>query len=121
MYLGSKRGWFRLWVVLTVIGVPAAAEWNFQHDEDTWRTIDKMTIELCVDEETKLPSHPDALACGHQRGADQTLFQHERISPARYWLTSLGIFFALDLVLTALLVAAFLAGRWVFRGFSHRV
>ena len=114
----KRRGWVRLWIVATAIGVPAAAEWNFQNEEATWAAIEKPMIQLCVDQEFNSPSHPDALECGHKSGADKTVFEHEGMTPARFWSQTLGIFFALDLVLTALLVGAFYVIRWIVRGFK---
>jgi len=114
----SRRGWFRLWAVVTVIGVPAAAEWNFQNQQATWDAIEKPMSQLCVEEELNRPSHPDAIECGHQAGTDKTVFEHEGVTPLRFWTETLGIFLLLDLVLAGIVIAGFLVIRWIVRGFK---
>ena len=43
-----RRGWFRLWVVATLIGVPAATLWTVIDNEKTWEAIDQVTIQQCI-------------------------------------------------------------------------
>ena len=75
-----ERGLFRLWVVLSVVGVRGAALWEVQ-----------------------------GLSAGQIPWG---------MTPAQYLLVALGLFFVIDLLLTALLVGGFLAARWVVRGFT---
>jgi hypothetical protein len=105
--------------VVTGLGVPTAAILEFNSQTKVWRDLDAMTVSQCVNEEWDGSAHPDSLRCAHARGADKTYFQHEGISPARYWLGSLGIFFLFDCFITALLVAGFYVARWVIRGFRN--
>ena len=112
-----RRGWFRLWFVLTLIGVPAAAEWNFQQEVSAQRDQDAITTKLCVDEEFNSPTHPDSFECGRKAGMFKSMFEREHTTAGRYWSISLAFFFAVDLVLTALLLGGFFAIRWIVRGF----
>jgi hypothetical protein len=54
---------------------------EFQNERATWDQIEKPMIQMCVDREFTLPSHPDALKCGRKAGTDQTVFEHERMTP----------------------------------------
>ena len=110
-------GWFRIWLVLTVLGVPAATLWMTQKQFNTWDDIDKATIHSCVDAEWARPNHPDALECTRQAGAYKTVFEREHTTPFRYWSTGLGVTFLADLVITGLIVFLAAVVRWVVRGF----
>jgi|GEM_PF-3865897 hypothetical protein len=112
-----RRGWFRLWIVITAIFVPAMAVWMEIDDQATWNQIEHPVVSMCVDQELNLPTHPDGLKCIHQHGADQTIFQEEHITPAAYWARALGIAFVLDVLVTGLLLGIFVVARWVARGF----
>jgi hypothetical protein len=112
-----RRGLIRLWVVASAVFVPGVALWAVNDSMDTWARIDRMTIERCVNEETADP-RTDATKCVHREGADQDIYAHEYTSPGRYWSEALGFSFLFDLIITALLVGAFLVGRWVVRGFK---
>jgi hypothetical protein len=105
--------------LLTVLGVPSATVWQAERVQRAWDSIDKTTIQNCVEAESSRPDHPDALKCGHQAGADRTFFQHEQTTPLRYWSTGLASTFLVDLVITGLIVALALAIRWVVRGFRR--
>lgn len=111
------KGWIRLWVVVTVIAVPTFSIVEYNQQETVWDNLDKLIIKDCVDAEFDGPTHPDALECGRKQGTSKTFFEREETTPLKYWSESLGLSFALDCILTALLVAAFLAARWVVRGF----
>jgi hypothetical protein len=114
-----RRGWIRLWIVVSAIGVPAAAEWQFQHDSKFWSYINEMTVKTCVDAEFSEPSHPDALECGKKQGTFETVFERQHTTPARYWSLQLAGYFVIDCILTALLFGGFLVTRWVARGFRE--
>lgn len=116
----KRKGWLRLWIVLTVVGVPVASAREYNRLWWTWFELDKWTIQQCVEWQSNAATHPDARKCEHDAGADQTPFQHEHVSPAKWWSETLAVFFVVDLFLTGLLIAAFLAGRWVVRGFRQR-
>jgi hypothetical protein len=102
-------------VVLTVIFVPGLAFWAVNDSINTWSELDKMAIQTCVNEEG--PPNFDVDGCIHRAGAGQTMFQHEHVTPGRYWSEALGFAFLVDLILTALVTGLFLVGRWVVRGF----
>jgi len=112
------KGWVRLWIVLTLLGVPLVSELQFQSESETWNDLDKITIEQCVNQEFNNPSHPDALECGRKLGVYKTFFERENIKPALYWAESLGFSFLIDCFLTALIIGVFLVARWVLRGFA---
>jgi hypothetical protein len=111
------KGWFRLWVLLSLIAVPAATFWSAEQDTRTWASIDQQVIKTCVDAEWSSPTRPDALKCSHRMGADQTIFQREHTTPLQYWSTGLAIMFGIDLLITAAVVVLALSVRWVVRGF----
>lgn len=111
-----RRGLFRLWVVLTALFVPGLAFWAVNDSMNTWARIDKASVDLCVNQEGQPNFNVDK--CVHDFGADQTMFQHEHTTPSRYWGMAMGFAFLADLIITALLVGAFLVGRWVVRGFK---
>ena len=111
------RGWFRLWVVLTLIGVPVAAEWQFQQSWAIWQSIDQQVIKNCVEAVADGSSSVSSFQCEKNEGVLKTFFQREEITPLAYWSQSLGFFFAVDLVLTALVLGAFFTVLWVWRGF----
>ncbi len=115
-----RAGWLRLWIVVTVIGVPIAALEGFQSESAFWVNMDKVDIKMCVDAEADLSTHPDALKCAHTVGADQTYFQHEHVAPLTYWSERLVLYFILDCILTALLVGAYFVVRWVVNGFRAK-
>jgi hypothetical protein len=115
----NNKGWLRLWVVLTVIGVPVAAELDFQQKERFWTDLNAVAIKNCVDVEYSSPAHPDALECGRQQGTMKTVFQREGTTPLKYWSSTMGVFFIADLVLAAILAALLAAALWVVRGFRR--
>jgi hypothetical protein len=112
-----KAGWFRLWLVLTVVGVPALSWWQFQHDYGQMEELNRGIVKTCVDVEYDSPRHPDSTECLRRMGADKTYFERNNITPGRYWRMSLAVSLAIDLVLTGLIVALALVLRWVVRGF----
>jgi len=112
------NGWVRLWIVVTVIGVPIAAELEFQQTAKFWDNLTEAHIKSCVDAAWDRPDHPDAIKCEQANGDYKTVFQHENTSPARYWSELMGEFLIFDIFVTALLAAAFWACRWVIRGFK---
>ena len=112
-----RRGWVRLWIVASAIFVPAVAFWEVNDFIDTWSELDNISIQACVDREGS-PNF-DVDKCAHDAGAYKTAFQHENISPGRYWAEALGIAFLVDLLLTGFLLGAFLVIRWVVRGFRN--
>jgi hypothetical protein len=115
----DMKGWFRLWVVVSLIAVPAFAIWQVHEWELVWEHLNANTVRVCVDAETTLASHPDALQCAHNMGADKTAFAQEHTTPAAVWSEALGFGLLFDLVLTGMLAAAFAAFRWVSRGFRN--
>ncbi|HEX3430030.1 MAG TPA: hypothetical protein VHT03_04010 [Rhizomicrobium sp.] len=114
------NGWIRLWIVVTIIAVPTFSIVETNHQQAVWDDINKAIIKQCVDEEFDSPKHPDALECGRQQGTYKTFFERENTTPLRYWSVSLAFSFAADCILTGLLLAAFFAARWVFRGFYRK-
>jgi len=111
-----RRGLVRLWVVLSGLFVPAIAFWMVNDSMNTWAQLDKISVQTCVNREGEPNFNVDE--CVHDAGADKTVFQHEHTSPGRYWGEALGVAFLFDLVITALLAAAFFVVRWVVRGFG---
>ena len=114
------KGLIRLWLVASLIGIPVAAVIQFNQTQKVWDDIAATNIKLCVDAELDTEGHPDALKCAHEKGAGMTLYEHEEISLIRYWSISLAWFLVIDLLITALLLMTYLAGRWVYRGFKTR-
>ncbi|HXA40963.1 MAG TPA: hypothetical protein VNW53_18325 [Phenylobacterium sp.] len=112
-----RAGWFRLWLLLTVLGVPAAAIWGEVRDDRVWQRLDEATMNRCVDVELSRPDHPDAVVCARRAGAYKANFQREGTTLLRYWSLRLGVMFVGDLIITGLVVAFVLAIRWVVRGF----
>src|SRR4051812_23261727 len=99
-----RRGLIRLWLVATAICVPGLAFWATSQNMHTWNEMDRATVNLCVDKQLQLSSHPDAIDCARKAGAYRTMFEHEHTTPGVWWSEALGIAFAVDLVVTALLV-----------------
>jgi hypothetical protein len=112
-----RRGLIRLWIVVTAIFVPAVAFWQVNDFINTWQKLDNLSIQICVNQET---ATFDEDKCARDAGVGQTAFQHEHTTAGAYWAGALGIAFLLDLALTGLLIGAFLAVRWVARGFKAR-
>ncbi len=110
-----RRGLIRLWIVVTAIFVPVAAFLMVNDLINTWERLDKVSIELCVNEEGRANFNVDK--CIHDAGAYQAAFQHEHTTAGAYWAEALGIALVLDLVLTTLLIGTFFVVRWVIRGF----
>jgi hypothetical protein len=110
------KGWMRLWIVLTLIGVPVAAGWQVESQSKWWSKLDELTMKLCVDAEFSNPSHPDAIECAKKQGAYRPLYERDRMSIGAYWGEYLGVTFFLDCLLTALLIGAFHVVRWIGRG-----
>ena len=113
------KGWVRLWIVLTLIAVPTIAELDFQQKERFWGNLDQITTKVCVDQEFESPNHPDAIECSRKAGSAKTIFERENTTPRAYWTGAFGYAFILDLIATALIIAAFLVARWVWRGFRN--
>jgi hypothetical protein len=111
-----RRGWLRLWIVATLVGVPGFAFWQVNDSMRTWDSLDKMAIDSCVAREGT-PNF-DVDKCAHEAGVGKTMFEHEGTTPGRYWSEALGVGLLFDLVLTGLVVGAFLVIRWVVRGFK---
>lgn len=112
------QGWIRLWLVVTLIGVPIGAGLVYQSDSHRYDWATDMAIRICRDQEENLSTHPDSIQCAQRLGAYQSIFDREKVTPLNYWLGNfIGLFIA-DLLLTALLAAAFFVGRWVLRGFK---
>ena len=112
------RGWFRLWLVVSLIAVPALAGWQVHDWMSSWDRINAEAVRVCVDAES-LGDHPDALKCVHNMGADQTAFAQEHTTPTAIWSQAFGFGLLVDLVISAVLAAAFVAYRWVVRGFRN--
>lgn len=111
-------GWFRLWVVLSVVGIPMAAYFgDFQQKVKFWGDLDKFSTRICVEQESNLQNHPDALECARKAGTFQTVFQREHTTPAAYWSGVLFGAFLADLAVTAVIIGAAFVVRWVWRGF----
>ncbi len=112
------KGWFRLWVALSAVVVPLMAYALARPDMATWESLNESSIRLCVDQEANLPSHPNATACVHATGADQTVFQREHTTPLTYWSEALLAGLVADLVLTGVIVGIIAVALWVRRGFG---
>ena len=110
------RGWFRLWLILSLIAVPALAVWQVHDWMSNWDRINANAVRVCVDAES-LGDHPDALTCVHNFGADQTAFAQDHTTPTAVWSQALGFGLIVDLAVSALLAVAFGAYCWVARGF----
>jgi hypothetical protein len=110
------KGWIRLWIVLSAVGVPVAALLLEQAEWDRWSALDRTGIQICVQTTHDYASEQ---ACVRRLGADKTMFEHEGVTPARYWAQAIGIVFLLDLILTAVLIGAYFCARWVVRGFRE--
>ena len=111
------RAWIRLWVVATVVCVPSLALWQETNAAKGWERTDQFHQKICDEIATGNISPEEAGKCVQDAGIGQTMFQHEHITAGRWWGQALGFWFVVDLVLTALLVGAFFAVRWVVRGF----
>jgi hypothetical protein len=103
-----------------------ASNTQFDSMAATWKQIDDNAIRVCQDTQNIAVSQNRPYSeeqCYRKFGVYdekdqyQSVFMHEHTTPAVYWSQSLGFFFVLDLILTALLVGAFLVVRWVYRGF----
>ena len=112
------KGWVRLWIVLSLIGVPALALSDFHQKEAFWNGINQSTAHTCVDQEFNLESHPDALECGRKQGSFKTVFEREGTTPGKYWPEVLFWSFVADVICTMILVGTVLVVRWVWRGFK---
>lgn len=77
-----RRGWFRLWIVVSAIFVPAIA-WQFsdssakfwEHYNANWEKACGQS--LAVLQPTDPHEFPDITTCVHANGGDQNLLQHE--------------------------------------------
>jgi hypothetical protein len=114
----NRQGWLRLWIVLTVIGVPAAAIWDSNRKAEFWESQNRAAIKNCVAIELASPKRPDALECARRQGAYESDFEREGTTPAAYWSLTLASYFVLDLLLTGLIAGLVFVGRWVWRGFN---
>lgn len=115
------KGWLRLWVVLSAVGVPLASMLSFHSQQKWWHDNDEVIMKLCVDEEIDNPKHSDALECGRQSGVLKSFYERENITPGLYWSESLGLFFILDCIITAFLIGAFFVVRWIIVGFKEPI
>ncbi len=91
------RGWFRLWVVASLLVVPVIAFTIARSDMATWERLNASADQICADQEANLATHPDALRCEHMMGSDQTVFQREHTTPALYRGEALLVGFVADL------------------------
>lgn len=112
-----RQGVFRLWVVLTLIFVPAFAIWQFNDAQKSLEFSNGLAAKTCSDQEDRLPNF-DYSKCLMQNV--KTVFDVEQTTPRAYWGKAFGISFAVDLILTALLLGVYFVGRWVFRGFKPK-
>lgn len=85
-----RAGWFRLWLLLTILGVPAATIWADVEQERTWSRLDELTMKSCVDMELSRADQPDAVVCARKAGAYRTVFEREGTTPLRYCLPGSG-------------------------------
>lgn len=112
------RGWFRLWIVIGVIAVPAIALYGAHLDMEPWQRITDTDIRFCVDEAENNPAHPDSEACMRQHGDYRTVFEREGTTPAHYWTEAIAVSLAIYLALTGIVAVMIAAGVWVWRGFT---
>ena len=112
---GMRRGWFRLWVVVSVFAVPAGAVWITSFDRQAWQQQFELHWKLC--DQIHADLHQSMEQCIHEYGADKDIYQQANTTAPRYWGIALGASLVLDLLLTGLLVGAFYVVRWVARGF----
>lgn len=110
-------GWVRLWVVMSAIAVPLIAYALARTDMATWESLNENAIRFCVDQETNAAAHPNATACVHATGADQTVFQREHTTPLAYWSEALLGGLIADLFVTGIVGGIAAAAMWVRRGF----
>ena len=94
----------RLWIVLTVLGVPAASCVEFEQQAAVWDEADTRIIKQCVDTKYDSGGKRDALKCTSAQGTDQSIYQREGTTLAAYWGSSLLLFLLADLLITALVV-----------------
>lgn len=112
------KGWFRLWVVATLIAVPTIAWKDFSQKEQFWGNLASFASHVCVNQETEFPNHPDAIECARNVGAFKTMFEREGTTPIAYWSHTLGYAFLLDFGATGVLFVVYLIASWVKRGFQ---
>ena len=111
------KGWFRLWVVLSVVFVTCGSIWSTSESQKTWALIDESIMKTCVDTELSKPGVPDAFGCAKRQGAYQSIYVREGTTPLKWWAQVTGLWLIADLLLTAVLLGVFFAVRWVWRGF----
>lgn len=111
------KGWLRLWIVATVIGVPVGTIWDASADQAVWNAISHGQVDNCVYDQTTLSTHPDSIECAHRVHAYEPAFMREHTTVGAYWGGRLIGYFILDCILTLLLIGAAFVGRWVYRGF----
>ena len=110
------RGFFRLWIVLAFVFVPGLALWQFNELEETWNSLDRTRIQICVSREGETNFDVDKCI-----GPAKTVFDHENTSPGSYWIRALGFSVVAYLILTGVVIGIFYVSRWVVRGFvPHR-
>src|SRR4051794_31281183 len=107
------RGWFRLWVFVSIIGVPIVTFVSAQSYFNTWKELDRITIQQCSDEESR-PPYPDAFKCARQHGAMTPYFERDHTTALAFWGEGLGGFLVLDVLLTLVLVGLALFVSWVW-------
>ena len=93
-------GWVRLWLLSTVVAVPAAAVRQFDVDRDAQAQAVRPVVQGCLAKEMSSPKHPDALECMHAHGVDGTVFERMHTTPLEYWSGSLSVLLAVDLLVT---------------------
>lgn len=110
------RGIFRLWIVGAIVTVFALANLDFDHDHKFWFDRDVAALGRCYDPEQR-PEGETIAACRKREGTDQTMFQHEQTTPARYWGNHVGLYTVFVLAFSLLGYLVFLVVRWIVRGF----
>lgn len=114
-----REGLIRLWIILSIVGVPLLAEADFNQREEFWTNISALPIKQCLENESR-PPYEDALICAHRMKADQSVFDHEHTTPAAYWSEALMWAFVLDIVITAVVYGVFRVCFWIASGFRPK-
>ncbi len=112
------RGLLRLWIVVAAVAVAVLMVHDYIDQSRAWQKLDLSTINYCTQQQISAPTHPDSSACIHQMGADKTLFEHEKTSPAAFWAQEFAIWAAVVVAATILLIIGLYIIRWIIRGFT---
>ncbi|SEM41003.1 hypothetical protein SAMN05192583_0091 [Sphingomonas gellani] len=116
----ALKGLIRLWLVVTLIGVPAMTIRDYSKASRLWGDINQSIYDQCARDAEAVGDYNPHGDCIHSRGGYKNVYQHENETAVSWWAKGLGLFFLVDLVLTGLLVAGFLVLRWVMRGFRQK-